>query len=175
MNSAERKAILADEILIVRNSGEIPEITYHGSLYYLQEDKDGPGLRLTDEEICALQEAALERYEEIVLRDLMPENRDKAIYRGLRRSVYNWQRMQDFCRRIGRDCSAFGPVVSRRLQAFLEQELADTRSGRRKTSVNCSVADLQGFCAALAMDLDELPAGWQNLFGPSEKMEKQCA
>ncbi|RUM40426.1 MAG: hypothetical protein DSY80_10245, partial [Desulfocapsa sp.] len=120
MNDDSRKEILEDEVLILRDSGEIPEIAYHATLYYLTKDENGPGLGvLNEEELALLQEAALERYQEIVLRDLDPDNRDLGIYRGIRRSIYNWQRMQDFCGRLGRNCSFFKETVAWALSDFL--------------------------------------------------------
>ncbi|XOF33144.1 MAG: hypothetical protein ACL93V_14170 [Candidatus Electrothrix sp. YB6] len=59
MNNQERTCLLEDELLILRHSGELPEIAYHSSLYYLTADKDGPGLVLTEDEQKMLQEAAI--------------------------------------------------------------------------------------------------------------------
>ncbi len=163
MINEERMAILEEEIIILRDSGEIPEIAFHSTLHYLTEDTGGPAMALTGEELELLQDAALSRYREIVLRDLNPENRDMGIYRGVRRSIYNWQRMQDFCKRIGRNCSFFKKTAGPALVRFLEQELADVRSGRRSSSVNCSAEQLLGFAALLDVDPDSLPGDWQKL------------
>ena len=164
MNNDERMAILEDEVLLLRDSGEIPEIAYHAALYYLTEDKEGPGLAaLSEQELALLQDAALDRYQEIVLRDLDPDNRDLGIYRGIRRSVYNWQRMQDFCSRLGRDCMFFKKTVARALSEFLDREVADVTSKYRASSVNCSVEQLTGFAAALDCPLERLPDSWRQL------------
>ena len=163
MINEERMAILEEEIIILRDSGEIPEIAFHSTLHYLTEDTEGPAMVLTGEELELLQDAALSRYREIVLRDLNPENRDLGIYRGVRRSIYNWQRMQDFCKRIGRNCSFLKKTAGAALVRFLEQELADVRSGRRSSSVNCSAEQLLGFAVLLDVDPDSLPGDWQKL------------
>ena len=155
--------ILEEEIFILRDSGEIPEIAFHSTLHYLTEDEEGPKMLLTAEEVELLQDAALFRAREIVLRDLDPANRDLGIYRGVRRTIYNWQRLQDFCRRMGRDCSSFKATVGQALIDFLEQEVADIKSGSRTSSVNCSVEQLLGFAAILDVAVDSLPAGWQEL------------
>ena len=78
-----------DELLIVRHSGEIPEVALHGSLYFLSFDPDGPSLNLSPEEKLELKKMAVKRYLEIIHRDLDPENRAKGIYRGLARCIVN--------------------------------------------------------------------------------------
>jgi hypothetical protein len=163
MINEDRLAILEEEIYILRDSGEIPEIAFHSTLHYLTLDPDGPAMILTPEELELLQDAALHRYREIVLRDIDPENRDLGMYRGLRRTIYNWQRMQNFCTRIRRDCLSFADVVGRALFAFLQQELADVGQGKRRSSVNCSVEQLTEFAHQLDLSMDALPEGWQGL------------
>lgn len=39
---SDKEGYLFDEVLILQDSGEIPEIAYHTSLYYLTEDPEGP-------------------------------------------------------------------------------------------------------------------------------------
>ena len=159
-----RMEILEDEVLILRDSGEIPEIAYHATLYYLTEDEEGPGLDpLSAEELALLQEAALFRYQQIVLRDLDPDNRDLGIYRGIRRTIYNWQRMQDFCRRLGRDCSFFKKTAAQALLNFLTRELDDVINRGRTSAVNCSAERIVAFADVLDISPDTLPTGWQEL------------
>ena len=163
MINEERRAILEEETFILRDSGEIPEIAFHSTLHYLTEDEEGPEMVLTSEELELLQDAALFRYREIVLRDLGPANRDLSIYRGVCRTIYNWQRMQDFCHRIGRDASSFKKTVGRAMVDFLVQELADVKNGSRISSVNCSVEQLLDLAASLDVSADSLPVGWRDL------------
>ena len=163
MINEDRMAILEGEVYVLRDSGEIPEIALHSTLYFLTRDPEGPQMCLTEEELEMLQDAALERSREIVLRDLRPENRDLGIYRGLRRSIYNWQRMQDFCSRLGRDCSPFKETLRSFCIDFLNQELADVRSGERISSVNCTAEQLLDFTSDIDLSPDLLPAGWQDL------------
>jgi len=66
--SRPRQEVLEEEWLIVRHSGEIPEIALHSALYYLTDDPDGPRLQLSGEERESLQEAAATRYHEIMHR-----------------------------------------------------------------------------------------------------------
>ena len=163
MKLKERESILDEEVIILRNSGEIPEIALHSSIYYLEEDVDGPQLSLREEELEILYEAALERAREIVLRDLAPENRDLRIYRGPARSIVNWQRLQNFCRRINRQSDGFDKIVSRALVSFLRKEVKDVEASVRVSSVNCSSSQLLSFMEELGLDAVSLPAGWQYL------------
>ncbi len=171
MTGQTRAQILEDELLIVRHSGEIPEIALNATIHYLQEDPEGPGLTLTEVELRCLQDAALKRCREIVLRDLDPENRDLPLYRGIRRTIYNWQRMQAFCGRIGRRQDDFRDVVRKALLAFLHREAADVGTGKRSSCINCSAGELAGFARQLGCDLHDLPPGWQQLCPAGEDQE----
>ncbi|MCI5180398.1 MAG: hypothetical protein D3911_13935, partial [Candidatus Electrothrix sp. AW3_4] len=127
----DRRDIVEDELFLIRDSGELPEITYHSSLYYLTTDKDGPGLILTQDEQELLQAAALERCQQIILRDLLPENRNLSLYRGLRRSIFNWQRYCKCCQRMGRQIDeAFRDRVAHALAEFIQQEMIDVRHSK---------------------------------------------
>ncbi len=158
MCEQERRDILEDELFLLKDSGELPEIAYHSSLYYLTKDQDGPGLVLTEVEEQLLQEAALERCQEIVLRDLTPDNRGLGLYRGPRRSIYNWQRYCTFCQRIDqRQDDAFKESVAQALVHFIRQEADDVEEGDRESSVNCTMEDLLAFAeevGILRLDLD---------------------
>ncbi len=157
----EREALLEEEVIIVRNSGEIPEIALHSSLYYLTKDEEGPGLGLQYDEVDALHDAASNRFKEIILRDLDPENRDLRIYRGLARTIANWSRFYNFCKRVGRsDYKEFRVVVSAALIRFIDQEYADINSGGRVSSVNCCQDELSDFLKALQLDDSAFPPDW---------------
>ena len=163
MKKEERETILEEEVIILRNSGEIPEIALYGSLYYLEDDQEGPQLTLRDNERDILYEAALERAREIVLRDLDPVNRDLPIYRGPARSIVNWQRLKNFCRRINRQTPGFDKTVSRFLVSYLRQEVREVNASRRASSVNCSRSQLLSFMKELELDFATLPEGWETL------------
>ena len=161
MTPDERESILEDELLIVRNSGEIPEIALHSTLYYLTMDKEGPGISLTELEKESLYDVAEERYCEIVLRDLELANRDLRIYRGVARTIANWHRYRSFCGRIGRDCMQFKSTVAQKLIIFLGCEYEEVRSGVRESSINCDSEQLMGFMLAVGIDPQSFPQGWQ--------------
>ncbi|MFZ5774006.1 MAG: hypothetical protein ACOY3Z_00780 [Thermodesulfobacteriota bacterium] len=152
--------LLSEELLMVRHSGEIPEIAFHSSIHFLTADPDGPGLTLTEADLAMLRRQVVERYHEIILRDLDPENRDKSIYRGVRRTIFNWQRLGKFC---GREALAVEEELRREiaaaLLAFLRQETAEVLAGKRQSCINCTSGELAAFARSLGIDPETLPAG----------------
>lgn len=153
---------LSDELLIVRHSGEIPEVALHGSLYFLTSAPDGPALELTAGEIKALKGMVVERYWEIIQRDLEPANRDRPLYRGLARAAINWQRLEKFCRREGLPVDELRRQTGLALQAFLREEAREVAAGRA-SSINCPVGELAAFAAGAGLCPSDLPPGWQAL------------
>ena len=160
MLASDKKEFLEEEIFIVRYSGEIPEVAYQGSLYYLTEDPTGPGIELDSGDTKPLSQAVVERYREIVLRDLEPENRDKNLYRGLARCIVNWQRLEKFCSRENLELTRIRSEVAEALQQFLGRELVDVTSGLRISCVNCSTEEVESLAARVGLDADDLTDGW---------------
>ncbi len=158
-----RTDIIDDELLIIRHSGEIPEITLYASLYYLQDDSQGPGIVIDKDELTAFQDAALSRSREIILRDLDPDNRDLGLYRGLKRTIVNYQRHHDFLARLGRKDEEIREITAGVLLQFLNREVEDTRTGRRTSSINCSRAECLDFIDILGVSRNLLPMGWEKL------------
>lgn len=156
--------VVEEEWLIVRNSGEIPEIALHSSLHYLTEDSEGPGMELDTSVTDYLKEAAQARYREIVLRDILPENRDSSSYRGLQRSICNWRRYKRFCSRHDIDVETFKREVARVCTAFLRQDIADVEQGLRTSSINCSIEELRSFSFEVGIVLEEV----------TENIEQYC-
>ena len=159
MINNEREYILEEELLLVRHSGEIPEVALHGSLYYLCEDTEGPRFILSDEELQPLQDAALERYREIILRDLNAANRDLPLFRGIKRALHNWYRFVRFSEKVGRPYGDFRARTAKALSTYLQQELDDVRSGNRTSSVNCTTEALVTFAQTLGIDPTAAPMG----------------
>jgi hypothetical protein len=159
----DREFFLSEEAVLVRNSGEIPEVALHGALYFLAADPEGPGLALTSEDREFLEEQALARYREIIRRDLTPENRDLAIYRGLARAAANWRRLANFCRKTARCLDRYRAETALALKDFMAREAEEVGSGRRRSSINCSVAELAVFAGELGLSDQELPLGWQGI------------
>ncbi|PIE57426.1 MAG: hypothetical protein CSA33_08630 [Desulfobulbus propionicus] len=163
MTGVSRDHILAEEALIVRHSGELPEVILHASLAYLCEDREGPRLQLAPEERAVLEQAARERYLEIVCRDLEPDNRDLSMFRGMQRAYVNWQRLLRFCERVGDDPAPFIGTVADCVLRYLCQELEDVSAGRRTTSLNCSPKEVLDFIRLLGLVPADLPEGWEQL------------
>ncbi|WP_181448004.1 hypothetical protein [Dissulfurirhabdus thermomarina] len=157
------EACIAEEVLLIRHSGEIPEVAFHGSLHYLTEDPEGPGLVLGKAHLHRLKVAVVARYRAILLRDLDPGNRDRRLYRGVARSIWNWRRLRDFCRREGLEAEEIRREAARALEAFLRCELDDVRAGRRTSCINCPAEDLRAFARELGIRDTRLPKGWEAL------------
>ena len=163
MKKPDKNTYLTEEVFVIQRSGEIPEVTFHESLYYLAEDTEGPGLSLNLKDIIPLKLAVVKRYREIILRDLDPENRDKSIYRGLARCSANWQRLLKFCTREKLDFSEIQSEAAKLLQDFLQNEIIDVQSGNRSSSINTSQEEVKELAASLGLLTDDLPEGWQEL------------
>ena len=153
-NSTDRRELLDNEWHIVRDSGEIPEVAYHSSLYYLTQDDNGPHLQLSDEEIDRLLAAVRARYRDIILRDMLPENRGKSFYRGLNRSMENWRRFTVFHQRYRVEYLSLQREAAGALLAFLASEVA---CGLPSASLNCSLQELLAFAHELGLFRHELP------------------
>jgi len=139
-----------DEWYAVRHSGEIPEIALHSALHYLTEAEDGPRLTLSGKETRYLQRAAALRFREIVRRDMLRENLDQPIARGLRRSVINFERYENFLARFGLADRRFRHEAAITLVIFLVREWsARRRQGGRDLAI--SSGELLAFAGRLAI------------------------
>ena len=147
---------LENEWYLVRYSGEIPEIALHASIYYLTRAAEGPRLTLTTDQFDTLRDAACERFKEIVLRDLDHNNVGAPTYRGITRSMVNYQRFCTFCRRQGLDATMLQLEVAEALERFIRVEKGIVESGKRQTVINCNLDDLVQFYACLGADTDKL-------------------
>ncbi len=112
---------IREEAEIIKDSGEIPEVAYWNSLYYLEEDPEGPRLTLTPEEKRFLKRAVIARYLFIIERDLTFENIGKPFYRGLTRAAINWKRLRRFLRKEGFSVEAPNLLILEALRRFLPQ------------------------------------------------------
>jgi hypothetical protein len=163
MKESDKEKYIAEEAFIVQHAGEIPEVAYHSSLYYLMEDPEGPGLKIDANDTVSLKHAVVSRYRAIILRDLDPANRDKRIYKGLARCFVNWQRLVKFCIREQVDYADIRAETSERLREFLHREAADVRSGSRSSSINCSVREIGSLAESLGLLPGDMPERLQEL------------
>ena len=155
---------LEDEVFIIEDAGgEMPEVAMHGSLYYLCSDPEGPGLILEKQDHLPLKKAVIRRYQTIILRDLQPENRKKSIYRGIKRSAINWQRLKLFAEAQNLAIDRVRQKVAAALIAFLEQEISAVKQRDESSCINCSRQILAEFAGELGLCGEDLAAGWQDL------------
>ena len=160
---------LADELLIVRHSGEIPEVALHGSLYFLTCAPDGPALVLAEAEVRALKAMVVARYREIIQRDLEPANRDRSLYRGLARAAVNWRRLEKFCRQEGLAMDDLRGETRIALLAMVQREAAEVAARLRSSSINCPAEELHFFAEEVGLTPTDLPTGWEKLCPEAER------
>lgn len=160
---SSKDSYLEDEIFIIEDSGEMPEVGLQSSLYFLCKDPDGPGLSLKDNDLLPLKKAVIARYQTIILRDLMPENRNKSLYRGLARSAANWQRMKLFAQREHLDLDPVRQKTAAALISFLKEEVCYVNRGGEGCCPDCSQHTLENFAKEVGLSADELPCHWQDL------------
>lgn len=146
------ESLVEDEWYIVRYSGEIPEVALHCALHHLSEDPRGPRIVLSSQQRARLLEGASQRYLEITLRDLLPENSNTSAYRGIKRSSINWQRFLLFCQRHQLDGSVYRELVAEALMNLLSKELVLADAELRSRIFNCSFVELTAFMRLLEID-----------------------
>lgn len=162
--TTDRHEVFENEWLAVRDSGELPEIAYHSSIFYLTKDESGPHLVLSEKERHLLLEAAKRRYQDIILRDMLPENRGKPYYRGLKRSMENWQRVLLFEKRHGIEIASLQRAAAVALHSFLATEVEE--GVFPSPSVNCTLQELLSFAEELGLSRQELPDNVERYFQP---------
>ncbi|MBO8144349.1 MAG: hypothetical protein H0Z16_07200 [Thermodesulfobacterium sp.] len=97
-----RKEVLHEADFIKHEGGEIPEVSFWNSFFYLTESPPkGLGLTLTEKELLFLKKAVMERYLKIIKRDLTPDNTKKSFYRGIERAIVNIKRLKNFAEKEG--------------------------------------------------------------------------
>ncbi len=89
-----RESYLQQEVDWIENSGEMPEVAFYEALYCLTEEKEGPGLILTLSDIKRMEDAVINRFKTIILRNLKFANRKSSIFRGLKRAIINYKRLK---------------------------------------------------------------------------------
>lgn len=165
MDESEQ-AHLDNEWYVVRHSGEIPEIALHSAIYYLTEAEDGPGLKLSQKQRSFLQKAAVERFHEIILRDLIHDNKDLPIYRGLQRTIFNYNRFLNFCNRQQIASGSFASDVAAALMLFLVSEQVCVCRQQRSSIINCSFSELNAFARQVGLVKERLPDEYSDLCLP---------
>ncbi len=155
--------ILENEWYLVRYSGETPEIAFHAAIYHLTEDNEGPRVQLSQSQYDMLQNAAVDRFLEIIVRDLLHKNSTTTMYRGICRSIVNYQRFRNFCERQQREWPEVHEKAATALCAFLETECEIVKNSGRASLVNCTCRELKDFA-------DELGVTTRICFDTAEKL-----
>jgi len=114
-----RKEVQEEAELILREGGEVPEVAFWNSYFYLTENPEGPILKLSSEEREHLKEAVIKRYLMIIERDLTVQNIGRPCYRGISRARTNWQRLRNFLEKQGISVEPFRQILLRQLDNFL--------------------------------------------------------
>lgn len=146
---------IENEWYVVRHSGETPEIAYNSAIYYLTRAKDGPHVCLTEQQINLLKDAAVDRYTEIVLRDLQHVNCSKSIYRGIGRSIINYRRFCMFCVRQHMEVTQVRSQAAEALQIFIDTEIYHILHLGRSPIINCTFEELQNYAVELGVALGD--------------------
>lgn len=155
--------ILENEWYIVRYSGETPEIAYNSALYQLARAEDGPRLDLSEEQLVWLKDAAVDRFSEIILRDLQHGNSTKSTYRGICRSIINYRRFCTFCSRQNLAVGHIRRQTAEALVVFLQTELTQQQKQNRPTIINCTYPELQSFAGELGVELGKMASALTTL------------
>ncbi len=163
MERDEIEQLIEEEAFLIKHSGETPEIAYHSSLYFLFEDPEGPGLKKDEVDLSPLKEAVFKRYVKILLRDLKPANRDRRIYRGLARSIANFERLMRFAQKENFSMDEVINQTREHLLNFLKIESDEVSSGLRDSCINCTFKELVLFAKRLGIKETELPDGIEKL------------
>ena len=154
-------------MLIVRHSGEIPEIAFHSALYYLCEDPAGPRLTLRQKDLFLLRQEVVARYRKLLARDLNPKNRDTRTYRGLKRCIFNWERLGKFYARQELEIEPILRLeIAEALCCFLHQEANEVRAGLRQSCLNCTKEELEVFAQEIGVRPKQLPGDLERLCCP---------
>lgn len=148
---------IEDEWFVVRHSGEMPEVAFHSSIHFLSHAEDGPKLVLTEEQLVQLKHAAAQQYRDIVLRDLQQANRGRTIYRGIKRSIINYNRYLCFCERQNFSGFCFAADIAASLLLFLTTETIEVAKGGRAPVINCSFDELNHFAQKVGLVNEQLP------------------
>ncbi len=140
-----RKEVLQEAEFILYEGGEIPEVCFWNSYFYLTSPSpEGLGLKLTKEEIKTLQKAVVERYMLIIQRDLTFEYIDKPFYRGIPRAIVNVQRLKNFLKNTGLEAEYKG-LLRRKVKRLFKKFKDDLKKNNKDISELASKEELKKF------------------------------
>jgi len=148
-----RESYLQQEVDWIENSGEMPEVAFYEALYYLTEEEDGPKLILTSSDIKRLENAVVNRYKTIILRDLEFANRRSTIFRGLKRAIINYDRLKKYQKRKNRIDPGMKKEIGHSLLEYIRCECEDISDKRYYRTINCTIEELEQFAEELGVNI----------------------
>lgn len=151
MNFGE--SYLQQEVDWVENSGEMPEVAFYEAFYYLTEEEEGPKLILTLSDIKRLEDAAINRFKTIILRDLKFANRRLSIFRGLKRAIINYNRLKKYQKRKNRIDPGLEKMIGRFLLEYIRRECEEISDRRHYRTINCTREELEQFADELGVNI----------------------
>jgi hypothetical protein len=151
VNSGE--SYLQQEVDWIENSGEMPEVAFYEALYYLAEEEEGPKLTLTLSDIKHLEDAAINRFKTIILRDLKFANRRSSIFRGLKRAIINYNRLKKYQKKKNRIDPGLEKMIGRFLLEYIRRECEEISDRRHYRTINCTREELEQFADELGVNI----------------------
>ena len=151
MNSGE--SYLQQEVDWIENSGEMPEVAFYEALYYLTEEEEGPKLILTLSDIKRLEDAAINRFKTIILRDLKFANRRSSIFRGLKRAIINYNRLKKYQKKKNRIDPGLEKMTGPFLLEYIRRECEEISDRRHYRTINCTREELEQFADELGVNI----------------------
>jgi hypothetical protein len=148
-----RESYLQQEIDWIEHSGEMPEVAFYESLYYLTEEEEGPKLILTLSDMKRLEDAAINRFKTIILRDLKFANRRSSIFRGLKRATINYNRLKKYQKRKNRMDPGLEKMIGRFLLEYIRRECEEISDRRHYRTINCTREELEQFANELGVNI----------------------
>ena len=151
MNS--RESYLLQEVDWIENSGEMPEVAFYEALYHLTEEEEGPKLILTLSDIKYLEDAVINRFKTIILRDLKFANRRSSIFRGLKRAIINYDRLKKYQKRKNRIDPCIEKEAGHSLLEYIRCECEEISDKRYYRTINCAREELEQFADELGVNI----------------------
>jgi len=148
-----RESYLQQEVDLIENSGEMPEVAFYEALYYLTEEEEGPKLILTSSDIKLLEDAVVNRFKTIILRDLEFANRKSSIFRGLKRAIINYDRLKKYQKKKNRTDPGMNKEIGRSLIEYIRCECEDISDKRHYRTINCTREELEQFAEELGVTI----------------------
>ncbi len=140
-----KKEVLQEVEFILYEGGEIPEVRFWNSYFYLTSSPpDGLGLYLTEEDLNSLKKAVIDRYLLIIERDLTSDFIDKPFYRGISRAIVNVKRLNKFLENTGLK-EKYANIIKRKIKKMFKKFQEELKKQGRDINELASKEELKEF------------------------------